>query len=540
MSTKTLATALVAGALLLTACGSGTSAGGSGPAGTPKPGGTLTLALGGDPVSLNPRAVTPLVREVARPVVDSLLALDPGTKKAVPWLAESYDVNADATEFTLHLRHGVTFSDGTPLTARVVKANFDDIVANKAKTTGSSANSLLDQGGYRETAAPDDFTVVQRFAKPYPTWPLWLTGAGYGILGDATLKLPFDDRFDKIIGTGPFVVGSYTRNSEVVLTKRAGYAWGPKTAAHTGDAYLDKVVFKVITEPSVRTGAVKTGQVQVAGSLNPADIAPLRDAGFSIVAQKIPRNTEGLVVTGADRAPLNDAAVRQALVKAVDTTQIRDALLTPEWTVPTSVVTGAVVGYADQSAVLKPDAAEAAKLLDQAGWAPGADGVRAKGGTRLTLKLGWVSRGNAWDQPLVELLTAQFKKLGVDLQPELVTAAQAVQYLQARNRWDLFLSGVAGGLDAGVGLLGTFTSAAPNFYNVQDADLQPLLQRQATTADPAARAKVLGDIQARILTQGLAVPLVEDTAVVAVGKKVQGFALDADARLPSLLDVWLA
>ncbi|MFD0691914.1 ABC transporter substrate-binding protein [Actinomadura fibrosa] len=535
-----IASVAAATALLAAACGGGSSAGDSGAAGPPKAGGTLTVALGGDPVSLYPRAVTPLVREVSRPIVDSLLALDPATRKPVPWLAESFQANADATEFTFKLRSGVTFSDGTLLTAKVVKQNFDDIIANKAKSAGSTAVSLLEGGGYKETTAPDDRTVVQKFARPYPTWPLWAASTGFGILAPKTLALPLDDRFDKVVGTGPFVLQSYVKNSQVVLTKRKGYAWGPKTAKHTGDAYLDKVVYKVITEPSVRTGALKTGQVQLAGSLNPSDIAPVRAAGFSIVAQRIPRLAEGIVVTGADREPLKDAAVRQALVKAVDAKQVRDTLLTPEWGVPSSVVTGTVVGHSDQSALLKPDQAAAAALLDKAGWKPGGDGIRTKDGKRLTLKLGWLERGNPWDRPLVELVTAQYKKIGVELKPELATAAQSVEALTARNKWDLFLSGVAGGLDAGVGLLGTFASTPPNFYNVQDAALQPLLLKQATTTDEAARDKILADAQQRILSEGLYTPLVEDTAVVAVGKKVHGFALDADSRLPTLLDVWLS
>ncbi|MBT2210127.1 MULTISPECIES: ABC transporter substrate-binding protein [Actinomadura] len=529
-----------AAALLLAACGGGTSAGGSGAAGPPKSGGTLTVALGGDPVSIYPRAVTPLVREVARPIVDSLLALDPATKQPVPWLAESFRANADATEFTFTLRQGVTFSDGTPLTAKVVKDNFDDVITNRAASVGSTPLSLLDQGGYKGTSTPDERTVVQRFAKPYPTWPLWVTNPGFGILAPKTLALPIADRFDKVIGTGPFVLRSYVRNSQVVLTRRAGYKWGPKTRRHDGDAYLDKVVYRIIAEPSVRTGALKTGQVQLAGALNPSDIAPVRAAGFGIVAQRLPRLAEGLVVTGADRAPLKDPAVRQALVKAVDAKQIRDTLLTSEWGVPTSVVTGAVIGHSDQSALLKPDEAAAAALLDKAGWAPGGDGIRAKDGRRLTLKLGWLNRGNPWDQPLVELVTARYKKIGVELKPELVTAAQSVEALKARNKWDLFLSGVAGGPDAGVGLASTFTSAPPNFFNVQDAALQPLLEKQATTTDQAARGRLVADAQRRVLAEGLFTPLVEDTAVVAVGKKVHGFALDADARLPALLDVWLS
>ncbi|OHV25416.1 ABC transporter substrate-binding protein [Parafrankia soli] len=527
-------------ALGLAACGDdGDDAGGE--AASPTSGGTLTIALSSDPVSIYPRAVSPIVRDVARPVVDSLLALDPKTRQPVPWLAEKYEANADATEYTFRLRAGVTFSDGTPLTAEVVKRNFDDILANAAKSTGSAALSTLKTSGYTGTDAVDELTVVQHFGAAFPAWPVALANTGFGILAPATLDLPYEQRFNKVVGSGPFVLTSYTKNSEVVLSRRDGYRWAPRYRSRTGDAYLDKVVYRIIAEPSVRAGALQNGQVQVSTSLNPADIEAAGSAGATVITQPLPRNTEALVVTGADRTPLNELPVRQAIVRAVDTGAIRDSLLHPSFKLPTSVLTSTVIGWADQSAHLKTDVDEANRLLDGAGWRRGGDGgIREKDGRKLTVVFGWIDRGNPWDQGLVELLKAQLTEVGIDLQPRLDTAAAAVEALGKHDQYDLFLAGVAGGVDPDNGLRGSFANAAPNIYNVQDTALQPLLQQQAVTTDPDKRAGILADVQERIAEQGLAVPLVEDTAVVGVGADVHDFALDFDSRIPPLFDVWVS
>src|SRR3954451_17784871 len=125
------AAAALAAALLLTACGGGggdTATGGAADPGAPQPGGTLRFAVGSDAGCVDPQQVgsNDTIYSV-RQLVDSLTDQDPATGKIVPWLARSWKVSPDARSFTFHLRPGVTFSDGTPLTAEVVKANFDAI-----------------------------------------------------------------------------------------------------------------------------------------------------------------------------------------------------------------------------------------------------------------------------------------------------------------------------------------------------------------------------------------------------------------------------
>src|SRR5690606_27203662 len=124
---RSLAPWLAATALLLAACGSTPAASTADP-GVPQPGGTLRFAVSSDQGCVDPQQVASNDTIYSlRQVVDSLTDQDPATGELRPWLATSWESNADATAYTFTLREGVTFSDGTPLDAEAVKANFDAV-----------------------------------------------------------------------------------------------------------------------------------------------------------------------------------------------------------------------------------------------------------------------------------------------------------------------------------------------------------------------------------------------------------------------------
>ncbi|MGO4423180.1 ABC transporter substrate-binding protein, partial [Streptomyces sp. MCAF7] len=155
-------TALVTTSVLLTACGSSGDSSGSG-SGRAKSGGTLTFAVGSDAGCVDPQQVgsNDTIYSV-RQIVDSLTDQDPKTGKIVPWLAKSWDISSDATTFTFHLRSGVTFSDGSKLTAQVVKDNFDAVP--KLGALGTLPKGYL--SGVKSTTVVDPLTVKVTFKEP--------------------------------------------------------------------------------------------------------------------------------------------------------------------------------------------------------------------------------------------------------------------------------------------------------------------------------------------------------------------------------------
>ncbi|MFD4693975.1 ABC transporter substrate-binding protein [Streptomyces sp. NPDC058463] len=526
--------ALAAGlTVLLTACG-GTDDAASGDAANsaPKKGGTLTLALQQSPQSANPRAFTDTgAVYVNRQLFDSLVNQDPETGKIVPWLAKSWEINKDATEFTFHLREGVTFSDGTPLTAEVVKANFDDLVANKAKVNPSIAPTV---SAFTEASVVDPATVTVSFSKPNAPFLVAASQTGLSLVAPATLKLPWDKRVDNVIGSGPFVLDTFAPG-QVTLSKRKGYDWSPGSVRHTGDAYLDKVVFKVVPEASVRTGSLESGQVQAVSDVPPGDIASVRDNGLKLVTRPNPGLVWGLVPISA-RKPLDDVRVRKAIALSVDRTEVRDAVLSPDFKPATSVLASTTPGYTDLGSVVKHDPTEAGKLLDTAGWTRSGDGVRAKDGKKLSLVVGWFP-GYTASQKTLELIKAQLAENGIELKLLQQTGLQILDGLK-QEKYDFFWTN---GTQADGDVLRTsFSGAPPNYYRINDTTLEPLLQEQVATGDPAARNKILAQAQRRIVEEVVYLPVFEQTTVVATGKQVHGLTLGAGAGLNPLTPVWLS
>jgi peptide/nickel transport system substrate-binding protein len=506
----------------------------SAPAADLERGGTLTFGLSTDPISIQPRGggAGNDQLNVARQLFDSLLEQDPSTGKLIPWLAESYDVSPDAKTFTFHLRDDVTFSDGTPLTAQVVKDNFDDIVASGAKATWVISYFA----GYANSTVVDDHTVSVTFTTPSAAFPQAVATSGMGIVAESTLAVPFEDRATaNLVGTGPFTLQSYTKDSEVVLLKRDGYKWAPGDRSNTGDAYLDKIVFKIIPEAGVRTGSLQSGQVAAIGGVPPQDIDTLRSGGFDIVARPNPGITFGITPV-QNKAPLDDVRVRQAIAAAIDTTDVRDTVLSDDFAVGASVLSQTTPGFKGVDELIANDPDAAGKLLDEAGWTRSGNDVREKDGVKLHLVLGWLNNFGP-NQAALELIQAQLAESGIDLELKSTTAPEFTQGL-ASGAYDLVWSNLSRA-DGDV-LRTAFSTAGTNYYHVDDPELEALLQQQVATADPAARDQILAQIQSRIASQAEQIPVFELTTVLALTDEVHDVSLGADSRLHQLTDAWVA
>lgn len=519
--------------LVLSACAGAAPAGTSDPdtAATPVDGGDLTFAIANDPISLNPSGIGSGndTWYVTRQLVDSLLYQNPDTGELEPWLATSYTANDDATAFTFELRDDVTFSDGTPFTAANVKATFDDIIA-----AGALSQSVSSFVGYQETKVIDDDTVEVDFSTPNAAFPNSTAAVGLGIVGDATLAVPFADRADgkAVVGTGPFTLDTYTKDVETVLAARDDYAWAPEALGNDGRAHLDTVTFQIVPEASVRTGSLTSDQVDVIGGVQPNDVQTLDDAGYPLVSRGNPGISFGLSFNLA-RPAVADIAVREAISAAIDPKVVRDTALNDLFNVATSALAKNTPSWADESEHFSYDPDRAADLLDDAGWTEGADGIRTKDGQPLTLHLAWITNFGP-NQTSLELIQQQLKAVGVDVVLEGSTVPEFLEK-QASGDFDI----VWGNLSRADGdVLRTQYSAATTKLNIDDPELEALLQGQLAAGDKAARDKILAEAQARIASQYYQIPVHELTSILSTQSTVHGVTFGADSRLDSLVGVW--
>jgi peptide/nickel transport system substrate-binding protein len=538
ISTSWGRTALLGTAFALTVALSACSA--SGPASDPTAGtdadpvvgGDLTFAIGNDPLSLNPSG-TGAGNDtwyVTRQLVDSLLHQNPDTNELEPWLAKSWEANADATVFTFVLREDVTFSDGTPFTAADVKATFDDIIA-----AGPKSQAVSSFVGYQATTVLDEHTVEVSFSSPNAAFPNSTSSVPLGIVGAATLAVPYDDRAtgDAVVGTGPFVLGSYTKDVETVLERREGYAWSPASRELDGEAFLDSVTFQVVPEPAVRTGSLTSGQVDVIGGVQPVDVDTLTASSFPLVTRGNPGVSFGEYFN-VSRPIVSDIIVREAIARATNAAEIRDTALNDEFNVGTSILAATTPGYADESSYFEFDSKESAKLLDGAGWKLGADGIREKDDTRLSLVVNWITNFGP-NQTSLELLQQQLKDVGIEL---TLQGGDVPSFLEKQTSGDFDISWQNLSRADGDVLRTTFSSAAANTLRIDDPTLEALLQEQLATGDQAARASVLADAQERIASQYYQIPVHELTSILGTQPTVNGVTLGADSRLEQLTGAW--
>lgn len=526
------AIAVVTG-LTLTACASGGAPAGESttPEAAAVQGGDLTFAIANDPISLNPSGTGSGndTWYVTRQLVDSLLYQNPETGELDPWLATSYTANDDATVFTFELRDDVTFSDGTPLTAESVKATFDDIVA-----AGALSQSVSSFVGYDQTVVDDEDTVEVRFTTPNAAFPNSTAAVGLGIVGAATLEVPFADRADgsAVVGTGPFTLDTYTKDVETVLAAREDYGWAPEALGNNGPAYLDSVTFQIVPEAGVRTGSLTSDQVDVIGSVQPTDVASLEQAGYPLVWRGNPGISFGLSFNQA-RPIAADIAVREAIASAIDPTVIRDTALNEYFNVATSALAKNTPGYADQSASFSYDPEHAAELLEGAGWIEGADGTREKDGEPLSLTLVWITNFGP-NQTSLELIQQQLNTVGIDLVLQGSTVPEFLEKQKA-GQFDI----AWGNLSRADGdVLRTQYSAATNTISLDDPELESLLQEQLAAGDSTARNEILAEAQERIASQFYQIPVHELTSILGTQSTVHDVSLGADSRLNPLVGAW--
>ena len=439
-------------------------------------------------------------------VTDKLVYVD-ADGKVSPWIAESWEQNDKATEFTLHLKGGVTFSDGTPVDAAAVVANLDIWYAGR-KADGINPIGLFPKT-YERSEAVDAKTVKVFFKAPTLGFIPTLGYHGSILISPKTLAQPASVQADlgKTSGSGPFLVESWKEGDYVKLVKRKDYNWGPAAVGHTGPAFLDGITYKIVSEPSLRVSAVQSGQADVAYNASPQELKSLKDEGFTVATPRYLGFVNGWAIN-TKLEPYNDVKVRQALQVAINRQEIIDTVYTPDWKLATSFIQSNVPGATDQSKLLGYDPAKAEKLLDEAGWTKGAGGVRAKNGKPLTLTL-YSNPYLATAKAVDELIAQQLGKLGwkVTIRAyDVVTFTEKVKFGgPAVNAYEVTRSFI----DAGtVASILTDANNGENWFALDQSDqkINDFRDKIASAPSLDVRNPLLNELQGYVLEQGYFIP----------------------------------
>ena len=262
-------------------------------------------------------------------IYSGLVRSDPTgrTNKIVPSLADHWSVSADGKTYTFHLRPGIKFSNGQPVTA-------EDVAWTLNRFGNPKINAIMAAvaGGYGNATVVNSSTVRVKLAKPVAAflydisiWPAF-------VLPKNLVEKQGKAFYNHPVGTGPFMVQSFVKGSHITLVRNPHY-WEP------GKPYLNSVRYNFVSDSNTRILAVRAGNAQAMDVVPFSQVKSLR-ANKSVVVQtaKVPLFL-GLWLNH-QRAPLADLNVRKAMQYAIDRTLINQQIFDGVGKIPNSVLMG--------------------------------------------------------------------------------------------------------------------------------------------------------------------------------------------------------
>lgn len=420
-----------------------------------------------------------------------------------PALAERWEISDDGRTYTFHLRRGVKFTDGTPFTADAVKKNIDAVLANRTR------HAWLDMINEIESSEALD----------EHTWRLHLKHPYFPALIELGLSRPFrfispacmknggtKDGVSCLAGTGPWVLDEHKDQQYAVFRRNEAY-WGEKPI-------VPAVRWNVVPDTQTMLMALEKGEIDLVFG---ADGDQLTGDAFKKLAQEGRLNTavsepiaSRAILVNSNRPITRDVRVREALAYAFNRQAVVDGILNGT-EAPAMTLFAKNVPYCDIALKERGyDPKRAAAILDEAGWLPGADGVRVKDGARLSLDF-YFNANNAHEKTIAEAMQGNLRVIGVELR---VIGEEKQAYLdrQRTGEFDLQYSLSWGAPYDPQSYLSSWRIPAHGDYQSQigladKAHIDALVTALMTEADEAERAKMIREVLVRITDAAVYIPV---------------------------------
>src|ERR671915_586953 len=484
-------------------------------------GGTLVFAGASDPVVIDGALVSDgeSIRVITQ-IFETLVGLKPGTTEVEPVLAESYEVNEDATVFTFNIRDGVTFHDGTDLDAAAVCFNFNRWYNFSGPLQSASASYYWQAffGGYKNNESedlspslfkscttPDPMTAVITLTKPSASMLAALTQQAFSIASPDALRQYNADQgtldeetgfrptgtfgTEHPIGTGPFKFESWTREDRLVLSRYDDY-WGEK-------AKLEELIIRPIADNAARLQALQSDDI----------LKILERPAFNVAYVTINHRMK----------PMDNPLVRQAVAHGLDRESVVNNFYGGRAVVAKEFMPPEVVGYADDVKEYPYDPERSKQLLRQAG---------------LTLPVRidfWypsdVSRPYMPDPKRnFEGFRASLEKSGFEVTPH--TAPWDPEYLgrlDEGNAGHLNLIGWTGDFADADNFIGVFFQSFSPQWGFRNQEIFDILDRAEAEPDEAERERLYQEANRMIMEFLPGVPYAHSEPALGFRADVQGY-----------------
>lgn len=430
----------------------------------------LTVAIQNNLTGLDPTNVNDTLSQTSlRLIYQGLFGFD-AEMNLIPLLAEGYESNADATEFTITLREGVSFHDGTTFDAEAVKVNIDRL---RNPDNNLSRRSLVSM--VSEVEVVDDRTVKLILDAPFGAMIASLAHPGAMMISPAALEEFGSDIGRNPVGTGAFTFTNWSADT-LEVARNDDYWKGP--------AKVENIIIRSVPESGARMAMLQTGEAQFVPNF-PPELMQVVQNNPDLQVETSPSIVEWYVALNNTKEPFGNQLVRQALNHAVDKDAfcqvVFSGLCTPaDSIIPKGLAFHVPVGEYEY------DLDRARELMAEAGYADGFS-------TEV-----WAN-SNTESLRAVQFLQQQLAQIGVEVNVvplEAGVAAQRIWSVESAEDAEVQMyyggwSSSTGDADWGIRPLLLGENTPPSMFNVayyEDPELDAAINGAIGTADPEERA----------------------------------------------------
>jgi microcin C transport system substrate-binding protein len=467
------------------------------------PGGTFSSWHGDFPKSLN---VWLDGNDFSGPVCgllfQDLVDLHSTEDKPVGNLATSWEVSPDKKTYTFHLDPNAKWSDGKPVTAADVQFYYDVIMNPKNLTSPYR----VDLSKFSRPVVIDDHTLSITANQVH--WKLfWIAAGLYALPRQAWADKDFNTiNFDFPVVDGPYMLDKVDMSQSIRL-KRRGDWWGRAQKYNQHKFNFDYIVFKAMEDRTKALEYLKTGgfdqyAVYTAKIWAEDTFFPAEQKNWVIrqnIYNAIPRSFQGFALN-MRRPIFQDVRVRQAFAYLLNREEMNAKLMFNEYFLLNSYYPDLYPNDVNPAVpVTQYDPDKARALLQDAGWAPGADGILAKSGQRLSVTI--LSFGVS-EMRHLNIYIEDLKKVGIDAHIESVSMSTFTKRVDYHD-FDMIWSANGGSrLRDPEGMWSSKTAddiATENYCGLKDAQVDQLIDQQKTEMDLGKRNEILKKIDARLM-----------------------------------------